>query len=200
MGGFTVGGVLLAAGEGRRFGAPKALIEVAGATMVERGVRLLFDGGCDEVVVVLGAAAAEVRRRVCLLPARPLHNPRWATGRASSLRVGLGGLSPASGAAVIALVDQPLVGPDAVRRLAAAWRAGARAAVATYSGARRNPVLLGRALWGPVTEQISGDTGARVLLASRPGLAVDVACDGTGSPEDVDTPSDLERILRLVPR
>lgn len=97
------------------------------------------------------------------------------------------------GAVCVGLADQPLVGPDAYRRLAAAYDAGADFAVATYGGQRQNPVLIGRELW-PRVRTLRGDVGARGLMASVP--PVEVACDDTGRPDDIDTAEDLARIER----
>ncbi len=185
------GGVLLAAGEGRRFGGPKALAELEGELLVERGVRLLVDGGCVDVVVVLGAASAQVRQRACLGPARTVVNRDWPTGMGSSLAAGLDALGAETGAAVVALVDQPLVGAAAVQRLIETWRGGAVAAVATYRGQPRNPVLFDQSVWPAVLGSATGDKGARDFLRSRPDLVTLVACDDTGSPDDVDTVTDL---------
>jgi CTP:molybdopterin cytidylyltransferase MocA len=205
-------GVLLAAGEGRRFGGPKALAELRGELLVERGVRLLIEGGCAEVVVVLGAGADEVRRRVALGQklgqglgqelrqelgqVRTVVNHQWPTGMGSSLAAGLRALALGTGAAVVALVDQPLVGPAAVRRLARAWREGAMAAVATYGGQLRNPVLFDQSLWPEVVASATGDKGAREFLRSRADLVTPVACDDTGAPDDVDTRADLLAIAK----
>ena len=187
----AVGGLLLAAGGGRRFGRPKALVRFQGELLVERGARLLRCGGCDPVVVVLGAAAAAVRMEMHLPAADVVVNADWGTGMASSLRIGLRALEGRCSAAVVALADQPLVGKDAVARLIDAYRAGARAAVATYGGEPRNPVLLDAVLWHDAAAGAEPDAGARALLRDRPGLVRHVACDDTGSPEDVDTPEDL---------
>jgi nicotine blue oxidoreductase len=113
----------------------------------------------------------------------------------SSLRAGLATLEPADVTAVIvALVDQPRVGPEAVRRLIAAHTDGAVAAVATYDGRRGNPVLLGRTTWAEVSALAVGDTGARPFLIRHPELVTPVPCDHTGAPDDVDTAADLARI------
>lgn len=183
----TTAGLLLAAGEGRRFGGPKALARLDGQTLVERGIGLLSTGGCDPVLVVLGAQAERVRPHCA--GAQIVVAANWAEGMGASLRAGLRAVGATDAqACVVALVDQPLIGVDAVRRLLAA---GAEAAVATYAGQPRNPVLFGRALWAQVASAVHGDVGARSWLGAHRDRVVAVACDDTGSPADVDTVEDL---------
>ncbi|SDG82429.1 nicotine blue oxidoreductase [Sinosporangium album] len=180
-----VAGLLLAAGAGTRMGTPKALVELDGERLVDRGVRLLEDGGCHPVVVVLGAAVVPVRRAVVA------RNPEWRSGMGSSLRVGLSAVPPEASAVVVALVDQPGIRARAVRRLVAAHRAGAYVAVATYGGARRNPVLIAREHFDAVASLAVGDVGARPFLAAHRHLVTEVPCDDAGDPADLDTPDDL---------
>ena len=168
-------------------GGPKALVEVDGEPLVRRGIRLLTDGGCAPVVVVVGAAADRVRP-LCT-GAEVVEADDWATGMAASLRAGLAAVT--GGACVVALVDQPGVTPVAVERLRTAHRDGARAAVATYAGRPRNPVLLDRSVWAEVAAAAAGDEGARPWLTARPELVVQVDCTDAGTPDDVDTPADL---------
>jgi nicotine blue oxidoreductase len=196
----AVAGVLLAAGQGSRFGRPKALVELDGRTLAERGVTMLRAGGADPVLIVTGAA------RVDLGPdhqARIVYNGEWRTGMGSSLRAALRALTELEvgqeagvevGAAVVALADQPLVGAEAVGRLIAAYQAGAGVAVAAYGGKPRNPVLLAREHWPEVIAAATGDQGARAFLHARPELVTLVECGDTGRPDDIDTPADLERI------
>ncbi len=184
-----VAGVLLAAGEGSRFGGPKALAEFEGEPLADRGVRLLAGGGAVPVVVVTGAVTVELAWD--LADVIVAHNPAWRSGMGSSLAVGLRAVPPAAGAAVIALVDQPLVGPEAVRRLIAAYHDGATVAVAAYGGRARNPVLLAREHWAEVIERAVGDVGARPFLRAHPELVTLVECGDTGDPADADTPADL---------
>jgi nicotine blue oxidoreductase len=99
---------------------------------------------------------------------------------------------------VIALVDQPLVGPSAVQRLIAAHLDGAQIAVATYHGEPRNPVLLSRDHWAGVLALATGDVGARPYLRQHPGLVTAVECGDTGQDDDVDTPADLARVGRIL--
>ena len=192
----AVAGVLLAAGEGSRFGRPKALVELDGQTLAERGVTLLRAGGTDPVLIVTGAAQVELRPEH---QARTVYNGEWRTGMGSSLRAALRALTeleagPEMGAVVVALADQPLVGAAAVGRLIAAYQAGADVAVAAYAGKPRNPVLLAREHWPEVIATATGDQGARAFLRARPELVTLVECGDTGRPDDIDTPADLEHI------
>jgi nicotine blue oxidoreductase len=187
-----VAGVLLAAGAGSRLGQPKATVELGGRQLAGRGVALLRDGGAQPVVVVTGAIAVDLPGVLIV------HNPDWRSGMGSSLAAGLATVPDGCGAAVVALVDQPLVGPEAVRRLIAAHRAGASVVVAAYDGKPRNPVLLAREHWPAVTAMAVGDAGARPFLLAHPALVTLVECGDTGRPDDVDTRADLERITGLA--
>ena len=191
MGG--IAGLLLAAGGGSRLGGPKAMVEFRGERLIDRGVRLLADGGCDPVVAVLGAVVVPVPGAVMV------RNRDWATGMGSSLRAGLRSLPDQVNAVVVALVDQPLVRPAAVRRLIEAYTAGATVAVAAYGGAPRNPVLIAREHFAEVGALAQGDVGARPFLRAHPELVTVVPCDDVGDPADIDTPEDLRALGPLPP-
>jgi CTP:molybdopterin cytidylyltransferase MocA len=180
-----VGGIVLAAGAGRRFGGPKALAELDGERLVDRAVRVLAAGGADPVVVVLGAAVVDVPGADAVVV-----NADWATGMGSSLAAGLA--APALDgctAVLVQLVDQPGIRATAVRRLISAHAGGADLAVATYAGERGHPVLLGRGHWAEIVAGASGDQGARAYLAAHPDHVLEVACDGDA--RDADTPDEL---------
>jgi len=197
-----VAGVLLAAGEGSRLGRPKALVELDGQTLAERGVTMLRTGGADPILVVAGAVQVNVEK------IHAVYNEQWRTGMGSSLRAALRALTDAEGArdglaatlavdvgaVVVALADQPLIGTEAVARLIAAYRGGAGVAVACYDGKPRNPVLLAREYWPEVIAAATGDQGARAFLHARPELVTHVECGDTGSPDDIDTAADLDRV------
>jgi nicotine blue oxidoreductase len=119
-----------------------------------------------------------------------VHNDAPERGIASSLQCALRHLEAISDApaAVVGLADQPLVGAEAYRRVAASYADGARLAFATYEGRRANPVLIAREYW-PEAMTLTGDEGARVLF--RRHAAVAVPCDDAGAATDVDTPQDL---------
>jgi CTP:molybdopterin cytidylyltransferase MocA len=171
-------GLVLAAGEGRRFGGPKAPYVVDGERLVDRAVRLLRDGGCDPVVVVLGAWVGDVG------DADVVVNDGWAEGMGSSLRVGLDRLADADDdvtAALVTLVDLVGLTAEAVRRLVETEHPVAAAA---YDGARGHPVRFGREHWVEVAEGARGDAGARGFLAEHPPALVEVGDVAAG--DDLD--------------
>jgi CTP:molybdopterin cytidylyltransferase MocA len=183
----TVAGLVLAAGGGRRYGMPKALVEYEGSLLVERAVRTAR-AVCDPVLVVLGAQAVDVWRTADLEGATVLANRDWETGMASSLRTGLDGLRGWPGrldAALVTLVDMPGMTPEALRAVAA-HAAPDALAVATYDGVRGHPVLLGREHWAGVAATATGDEGARRYLAGR--AVTEVDCTGLADPADLDVP------------
>ncbi|TCO53603.1 nucleotidyltransferase family protein [Actinocrispum wychmicini] len=180
-----VAGLVLAAGAGRRYGMPKALVRYQGRLFVDRAVRVLADAGCAPVVAVLGAGAAEVRQELPDLVA--VDNPDWPTGMGSSLRVGLKAL-PDKESVVVLPVDTPGVTAEAVRRLIllssrnALLRAG-------YDGEPGHPVLIGHDHWAGVYELARGDAGARDYLRRHPPEIV--PCGDVSDGRDVDVPGDL---------
>jgi molybdenum cofactor cytidylyltransferase/nicotine blue oxidoreductase len=187
----TVAAVVLAAGGGRRYGMPKALVRYEGSLLVERAVRTAR-AVCDPVLVVLGAQAVDVWRQADLDGATVLANQEWETGMASSLRTGLEGLRGWPGrvdAALVTLVDMPGMTPAALARMAE-HAAPDALACATYDGVRGHPVLLGREHWAGVIATATGDEGARRYLAehSASGGVIEVDCTGLADPTDLDEP------------
>ncbi|MGH3721693.1 MAG: nucleotidyltransferase family protein [Pseudonocardiaceae bacterium] len=182
-----IAGLLLAAGAGRRYGMPKALVDEG--AWLRRAVATLTDGGCDPVLVVVGAQADRV---IPLVPeiAGTVLAADWADGMGASLRAGLTELlssaPPRVQAVVVHLVDLPDVDACVVRRLVAL--AGpevvARAGFVSQPG---HPVLLGRRHWADIVASARGDRGARDWLAGRPDLTV-VDCSDLAGGIDVDRP------------
>ena len=193
-----VAGILLAAGQGSRLGRPKATVMLGGRSLADRGVALLAEGRTAPVIVVTGAAEFEPATGNAT-EVVTVKNPEWQTGMGSSLGVGLAAVPAGCAAAVIALVDQPLVGPASVRRLIEAFEHGATVAVACYDGKARNPVLISREHFDAVARLAAGsDVGARPFLRANPGLVTEVECGDTGRPDDIDSQQDLDRIGALM--
>lgn len=182
----NVAGLILAAGDGSRFGeTPKQLADLHGRPLLQWAVDAqLAVPALDPIVVVLGARAAEIRAAVEFGDARVVECPDWEDGQSASLRAGLRELSGAR-KVVVTLGDAPLVTPQVVARFLDA-SPGSRA---VYDGRPGHPVVLGS---GHVTRLLSqtGDQGARGLLRGARTIEVGHLCSG----RDVDTPEDLEEV------
>jgi CTP:molybdopterin cytidylyltransferase MocA len=178
--------MVLAAGAGRRFrgSAHKLLTSFRGRPLIWWALTAAGGAGLDELVVVTGGVDL-----AAVLPpgAVTVVNPDWQDGMATSLQAGLAHASAGGHAAVVVgLADQPLIPASA---WAAVGRSTASIAVATYGGRRANPVRLATEVWPLLPRR--GEVGAREVIADRPELVVEVACEG--NPADVDTLEDLER-------
>lgn len=183
----VVEGLLLAAGRGSRMGRPKALVVGDdGEPWLQRSTRVLLEGGCGGVTVVLGAEVDAARG---LVPGGVdvVVADDWASGMAASLRAGLLALegSPAE-VALVHLVDLPDVGADVVARVLAVADGPDALARASFDGRPGHPVLVGRSHWSAIVESAVGDRGARDYLA-RVGAAV-VECGDLASGWDQDRP------------
>src|SRR4051794_40965696 len=157
----AVHGLLLAAGAGSRMGMPKALVRGDdGEPWLASGVRVLHDGGCEEVTVVLGAAAEDALPLLDGAGADVVVAHDWSEGMSGSLRSGLRALlsTAAAEAAVVSLVDLPDLTADVVRRVVGAGARPADLRRAVYAGEPGHPVLLGRDHWAALVEELSGDS------------------------------------------
>ncbi|WP_369374860.1 NTP transferase domain-containing protein [Promicromonospora sp. Populi] len=183
-------GVVLAAGAGSRFGKAKGLVRADdGVPWVQLACRALVDGGCAEVVVVLGAQAEEAEEAEALVPARAtvVVAAEWASGISASLRTGLAAAGETEAdAVVVSLVDLPGLRAAAVRRVLDRAEDPLRRALAraTYGGKPGHPVLIGRAHWSTLAAVVHGDTGAGPYLRAHGAAAVD--CTDLGGGDDVD--------------
>jgi molybdenum cofactor cytidylyltransferase len=182
----TIGGLILAAGEGRRFGGTKQLADLRGRPLLEHVLAAMTD--ISPRVVVLGHAADEIRAGVDLHGASVVVCEDWADGQAASLRAGLAALAGAD-AVVVVLGDQPGITAQAVRAIVTA-EGDEDAVRAVYDGTPGHPVLLRRALLRRAGE-LRGDTGFRDLLESATVREVEVG--GLADPADIDTREELAR-------
>lgn len=178
-------GLVLAAGAGSRFGMPKALARTPdGAPWLRLTTSALVDGGCDEVVVVLGAMA-ETALHLVPADANVVIARAWERGQSASLLAGLAACrSSAAGAVVVTLVDLPGLTSAAAHRVIGEPGAGdLRRAI--YDGVPGHPVLIGRQHWDPLAADLSGDTGATRYLMAHQAESID--CTDLGGGVDVDT-------------
>jgi len=172
-------GLLLAAGAGVRHGMPKVLAEQG--KWLRSAVAALAGGGCDDVVVVLGAAVVDVPA-----PARPVVAEDWQQGMGASLAAGLAAAGDAD-FAVVLTVDTPDVGADVVDRLLTAARtAPSGIARAVYGGRPGHPVVIADRHWPELVATLHGDEGARRFLAARSDV-VTVDCADLATGLDIDS-------------
>lgn len=191
-----VAGIVMAAGQSKRFGAENKLLQpVDGRPMVRIVAETALAAGLSPVVVVTGHDADAVRGACHALPVTFAHNPAYADGMAGSLKAGVEALPEAASGAVVLLGDMPRVGAGLVSVLLDRFKAQPEAAavVPSVAGRRGNPVLLARRLFGQVT-QLSGDAGARRLIDQHDEAVLAVETDEAGVLLDVDTPDALARL------
>ena len=172
-------GILLAAGAGARFGMPKVL--AAQGQWLKSGVAALHHGGCDDVVVVLGAAIVDVPA-----PARAVIATDWSDGLSASLRTGLSAVE--ADFAVLHTVDTPDVGAEVVDRVLAAARSSTSGlARAYFADTPGHPVVVANRHWTELLRGLRGDEGARAFLSARSDV-VEVDCADLATGRDIDTP------------
>jgi molybdenum cofactor cytidylyltransferase len=204
----VISGIVLAAGASTRMGQPKAALPLGqmGETVLARVVRTLIDGGVPEVVVVAGAHVDAVRA------AMPQHEPRarmiehtgWQRGQLSSLVSGLDAIdTPLLDAALVTLVDVPLVHASTVVAVVDAWRRTrapivrpADPATSPRPGGQRHghPVIFDRSVFADL-RAADPNTGAKAVFALHRDRIVNVEVDDAGAFEDIDTPEDYQRLV-----
>jgi CTP:molybdopterin cytidylyltransferase MocA len=183
-------------------GRPKALLAVAprGQTFLERLASTLREGGVDELIVVLGAGAEEIRPVADRIapPVRVALNDRYADGQLSSLIAGLAVADrPGVVAVLVAPVDSPLVTPDTVRALVAAYERSRAPVVRPVRGTRHgHPVVIDRRLFDELRHADPSE-GARGVIRGHAAAAVNVLVDDDGAFVDIDTPEEYERHLGM---
>lgn len=189
-----IGGLVLAAGAGRRFGGAKQLAEFDGAPLLQHAVDAMLGAeALDPVRVVLGAHARRVLAAVAFGAAAPVLCGDWAEGLAASLRCGVAALEGCDWV-VVTLGDQPRITSSVIAAVAGeAARApvGCEAVRAVYAGRPGHPVALARSLL-PAVRALRGDTGARDLLVGATVRTVEAG--HLARSDDVDVPDDLEAL------
>jgi molybdenum cofactor cytidylyltransferase len=180
-------------------GRPKQLLPLGDRPLLQHVVDAAVASCLDEVIVVLGHCAAEIRAAADLCdPVRVITNPSYGEGQSSSLHAGLRAASPCAAAAAILLGDQPHVTARLIDRMVEAFLgAGAPVVRPVYSASdgRRvpgHPVLLARRIW-PTVEGLRGDQGARGLLSAHPDWLLEVPVEGE-PPSDIDTWEDYQHV------
>ena len=185
-----ISGVVLAAGEGRRFGGTKQIAELDGKPLAQHAIEALATAEVGEILVVTGHDADTVERNLILPPSgRFVRNPAYRDGQSTSLAAGLHEIDADSEAAVILMGDQPGITAEHVDSMIAVYRTTRKQIVRLRFSDGPGPSLLSREIYAEAGH-LHGDVGARVLIASHPEWLGEVAFDGP-APHDIDTPDDL---------
>ncbi|MCW5839239.1 MAG: nucleotidyltransferase family protein [Anaerolineales bacterium] len=194
-----VAGIVLAGGGSSRLGQPKQLLDWKGTPFVRQVAETALAAQLSPVIVVTGAAAAEVTAALHGLAVQVVHNPNWAAGQSSSVKAGLAAVPADAAAAIFMAVDQPQLPVRLLDSLKEQHAFNQPPIVATLVDGRRSmPVLFDRSTF-PDFATLQGDMGGRALFSTHqvtwfPWLDSSMAID-------VDTPEDYARLLRtLEPR
>jgi molybdenum cofactor cytidylyltransferase len=189
-----ISGLVLGAGASQRFGPPKQLLRYRGTTMLGWVVDQAQQAAAlDEVVVVLGRAADEIRERVNFGTARLVENPVFGEGCSSSYRAGIGALNPESSAIMIILGDRPQVRPEIINHLADDWREQETAiALCSYRGRKGHPMIFARSMFTELVD-LHGDKAAWKLVDANESTVREVRFD-LPYPDDINTPEDFARL------
>jgi len=158
-------GIILAAGESTRFGAPKQLLDWKGKPFVRQVAETALQAGLWPVVVVTGFCATDVESALNGLPVNIVRNPEYQQGQSTSIRAGIESLSGKAGAAVFLLADQPQIPVDVIRALVESHGQNMQAILAplVLENRRANPVLFDRDTF-PDLMQLTGDVGGRGIF------------------------------------
>jgi molybdenum cofactor cytidylyltransferase len=191
-----VAALVLAAGRSTRMGGPnKLLAEIGGRPLVRIAVDEASASRADPIVVVTGHQSDRVEAALAGTKAKLVHNPDYAEGLSTSLRVGLKALPENVDGVIVLLADMPQVDVTLIDRLIAAFdpEKGALAVVPTINGKRGNPVLWSRRFFPDLTA-VEGDVGARHLIGRYAEAVVEVPVSGKAAMADVDTPDALKAV------
>lgn len=193
-----IGAVVLAAGNSERMGRPKALLEVEGETFLGRICRRLREAGVYDVVVALGKDAGQILQGWPRGNEKVVVNPRPEDGQISSLKLALKALpvNPEPGAAMVCLVDAPLVASETYARLGAEWRgAQGHLVVPRFNGKRGHPLVVDQRFWHQV-QLAPLDLGLHWVTHRNAEWMRDVDVDDAGVVRDMDTPDDYEKFVK----
>jgi molybdenum cofactor cytidylyltransferase len=190
-----ISGLILGAGASQRFGSPKQLAPFGGTPMLGWVVdQTRRASSLDEIVVVLGRAADQVREQVDFSAARVVENPVFSEGCSSSYRAGIAALNSESAAIMIILGDLPGVTPEIIDGLAEAWREHeATITLCSYQGRKGHPMIFARSMFTQLVD-LHGDKAAWKLVDANTAFVQEVQFN-IPYPDDINTPEDFERLV-----
>ncbi len=191
----NVAGLILAAGESKRMGSPKALLQFHGATFLDRLVDV-FAAFCSPVVAVLGCDADRIRAGVTR-PERVVfvQNEDYRLGQLSSMQCGLRAIPDTAAGVLFTLVDHPNVQPSTIRALLEAPLAPL--AIPRFEGRRGHPIFFRRELIAEFLA-LPPHSQAKTVVNRYAGEARFVDVDDPGIRDDVDDPAAYRRLIETA--
>lgn len=195
-----ISAIVLAAGQSRRMGQPKQLLEWQGSTLLQHVLRNVIRSIADETILVLGYEAERIGKTLSGLPVRIVVNPDYPSGMASSLQRGLLAMEPISEAFMFVLADQPGVGPDIINAVIRTFRqTGLKRRIVrpVYRGRPGHPILMS-ADYRQDLLQLKGDVGARQILSDHPEDITEIEVDRDAVLVDMDTPEDYRKYILSI--
>jgi molybdenum cofactor cytidylyltransferase len=190
-----IAGIILAAGNSRRMGQSKALMEWNGTPFVRVCALKAISSGLDPILIVAGEKFSQISDCVKDLPVQVIENLDWNEGQSTSLRVGIKSLPKRIGGAIFLLVDQPQIPITLIRKLVSEHASTMSTIILPESGGRRaNPVLFDRKTFQALTE-IQGDIGGKVIFSKFP--VHPILWFDESILLDIDTPEDYQKLLEL---
>lgn len=184
--------IILAAGESRRLGQPKQLALFRGKPLLQQAIDTAQQGGCSPIIVILGAAAEDIRSRVN--SAVFIENPDWQLGMGTSIRAGVAALPETTTATLLMLCDQPLVTAEEIKKLIEASSITGLAA-SEYSGTTGVPAVFGRPYFSDL-RSVHPARGAKEILKTREADVVRIRCPNAAV--DIDTAADLDALIKCA--
>jgi len=187
-------GILLAAGSASRFGGGKLAAKLPDGTMVGTAALKNLAAAVDSVIAVVRPGDNEMATALATQGARVSMCPNASDGMGASLAWGVRGTAVAAGW-IIALADMPWIIPATIASVVAVLRQGALFAAPRFQGTRGHPVGVAARFYGELAE-LSGDEGAKRLLAAHVASVQLIDVNDAGVLRDIDTPADLIAVAR----
>jgi molybdenum cofactor cytidylyltransferase len=190
--------LLSAAGMSTRLGRNKLLLSFKGKPLIAHAVDTLLGSAVDEVIVILGYEADQVRAAIGKRRVRFVENPDYSEGLRSSVRAGFAAIPPHTSAIMVYLADQPLLEPAEVdfliRSFAEARKTGKSIVVPFFRGQRGNPVIVNSSYRASILT-IAGDIGCRRVIKQNPDQVLTVEMETDHVVRDIDTIEEYERLI-----
>ena len=197
-----ISAILLAAGESRRMGGDfKPLMKWGTRTVISACIDNLKRSRVDEIIVVLGFRESEIRARLAGAGVQFAINREFSKGMLSSLKTGLPMVSPRCDGVLVALVDQPMVGPEVINPLVVSFGDfDKRISIPTFEGKHGHPIILSREFEEEIMRVDDNDPeGLKTLINAHRHEIQEVPVESASILEDIDLPEDYAHLVAQVP-